>query len=294
MLLERYFSSFDNTRLYAASRGEGPAIVLCDGLGCDGFIWRRLSENLAKHHQVITWNYRGHGLSQAPRHSAALGIEALAGDLRAVMDAFGLTRTILMGHSMGAQVIFEFALRHPDRVRALITVCGSFGRPLDSLHDSDRLGRLFPFFKASVEKFPIVSQRLWRAAIRSRLAYAVASRFEVNGKIVQTSDFAPYFDHLGVMNLGVFVALVAEAQAHTTRGRLHQILTPTLIIAGDQDTFTPARISERIAKEVARAELMIVPGGSHITPIEMPELVSLRVEKFLKNLAPLSTERADA
>ena len=56
---------------------------------------------------------------------------------------------------------------------------------------------------------------------------------------------------------------------------------PTLIIAGEKDTFTPMWLSEKMAEMLPNSELMVVPTGSHTGPIEMPQLCNLRVERWL-------------
>jgi pimeloyl-ACP methyl ester carboxylesterase len=52
-------------------------------------------------------------------------------------------------------------------------------------------------------------------------------------------------------------------------------------VAGDRDSFTPPEIAQRMAKVIPRAELLMIPGGTHVAPLEHEELVVLRIEKFL-------------
>lgn len=282
MEMERYVTSFDGTKLYTSTIGQGPPIILCDGLGCAGYIWKYLKQALCGQHQIISWNYRGHGHSGRPAHPEALGISALRADLAAVMDSYGLSDAILFGHSMGVQVILEFAVHLPHRTRALVPICGSYGRPLDTLHGHGRVGKLFPLLRHVMLNYPSQGQAVWRRILRSKAAYAFASRFEVNGKIVAVADFRPYFEHLCAMDVGIFVQLLDRLQEHTVEPRLHEIKAPTLIIGGERDSFTPGWLSKRMQQHIADAELMIVPGGTHITPIEIPELVALRIERFLE------------
>ena len=96
---ERFIKSFDGTELFTSSSGDGPAIVLCDGLGCDGFIWRYIKESLRPHYRFINWHYRAHGLSRGPADPDALGMPALRADLAAVMDAYQLDKAVLFGHT---------------------------------------------------------------------------------------------------------------------------------------------------------------------------------------------------
>src|SRR5690349_21671084 len=119
MMHERFVRSFDGTELYVSVQGETSSdslpLVLCDGLGCAGFIWRHLLPELAQKHTVVRWHYRGHGLSKPPQTPDTLNIEAFRSDLAAVMSAVGIDAAVLFGHSLGAQVILEFALTHPER-----------------------------------------------------------------------------------------------------------------------------------------------------------------------------------
>ena len=64
-MIERYVDTGDGARLFATEIGRAKAdtVVLCDGLACDGFIWRYLKGTLAEHYRVIHWHYRGHGNS---------------------------------------------------------------------------------------------------------------------------------------------------------------------------------------------------------------------------------------
>ena len=92
-----------------------PALVLSDGVGCDGFIWKYLRRSLADY-RVVHWNYRGHGRTPRPRDPGRISMPDFADDLAAVLDDCGAERAVLFGHSMGVQVSLETYRRHRDRV----------------------------------------------------------------------------------------------------------------------------------------------------------------------------------
>lgn len=281
---ERWVRSFDDTELFvrASGTGAGAPIVLCDGLGCDGFIWKKLKPALEGVHRVVHWHYRGHGQSKRPTDMNALGIGPLHRDLLAVLDELGIDRTILFGHSMGVQVILETALEVPERVAGIVAVCGSYGRPLDTFHDSGLLNVLFPSLRDLTRRHPRMAQRFWTAAMMSELSYQLAMHAEVDGRLLSRATFKPYFDHLAAMDVRVFVNMLDQAREHTVEHRLHEIDAPALIVAGSRDTFTPVWLSRRMAHLIRGAELLEVPCGTHVAPLEQPELIELRVMKFLR------------
>jgi pimeloyl-ACP methyl ester carboxylesterase len=284
MAEERWVRSFDDTELFVrvSGTGTGVPIVLCDGLGCDGFIWRKLKPTLEQTHTVVRWHYRGHGQSKRPKELTALGIDALRRDLLADLDDLAADRAILFGHSMGVQVILDAAIECPERVVGLVPVCGSYGRPLDTFHDNGILNIAFPWLRDLVRRHPRLAQRLWTATMTSELSYQFAMRAEVDGRLLTRATFKPYFDHLAAMDVRVFTSMLDQVREHTVEHRLHEVNVPALIVAGERDTFTPVWLSRRMARLIRGAELLAVPCGTHVAPLEQPELVELRVQKFLR------------
>ena len=281
MAEERFVRSFDGTQLFVSRDGSGPPVLLCDGIGCDGFILRYLRPALRDQYTLIHWHYRGHGESEAPRDPDALGISELRGDLIAVLDALGLERVVLVGYSMGVQLALDFAVRFPGRVAGLVPMCGSYGHPLDTFHDTSLANTLFPYLEALVRRFPEGAQRLWSGLLRSELAYQYGVHFEVEGRLLAREDFQPYFDHLARMDVGIFFRMLEKVRHHSVGQRLHEVSAPTLVVAGERDTFTPVWLSRRMQRLIPGSEILVVPFGTHTAPLEMPELVCMRVSKFL-------------
>lgn len=275
----------DGTPIHYTVVGEGaPALVCCDGIGCDGFAWKYLVRDFAPRHRIVRWHYRGHGRSGIPQDRSRVGFDDLSADLSAVLRATGTREAVLLGHSMGVQVALEFHRRNPRQVLGLVLLCGSHGLPLDTFHDSKALKILFPSLLAAAEQHPLAAELFWRLAAGGELAYQIATRLEVNGKLVRREDFAPYFRHLSGMDPRLFLGMLKHASEHTAFDHLPAVHVPTLVVAGTADTFTPYWLSEEMHDRIAGSELLTVPGGTHVAPIEQPELISLRLEKFLDRI----------
>ncbi len=264
------------------SAGHRPPLVLCDGIGCDGYVWKYLRRDLAGAHRILHGHYRGHGRSLAPRDPACVAISDLADDLVAVMDDAAIDRGVLLGHSMGVQVVLETYRRHPQRVLALILLCGAPENPLKTFRGSDALERILPRVRAAVDRVPRLAWAVTRAVLPTKLSYSVAAKLEINAQLLHESDFMPYLRGLGRIDPRLFLGMLAEAGAHSAVEVLSTIEVPTLIVGGAQDGFTPASLSESMHRAVADAELLMVEDGSHTAPIERPRYVNGAIREFLE------------
>jgi pimeloyl-ACP methyl ester carboxylesterase len=256
-------------------------MVLCDGLGCDGFAWKYLLPELSHRHRVVRWHYRGHGKSPMPPDRSSIGVEHTVADLEHLLQTLGIENSVIYGHSMGVQVSLEYHRRHPKRVRGLVLLCGSYGNPLDTFHDHTLLRSAFPYVRTVIERFPEISKRVTSVLMKTELAVTLALRTELNPDLMLREDMAPYFEHLATMNPVAFVRTLDSLKDHSAWDHLQEIEVPTLVVGGERDKFTPVWLSRRMADAIPKADFLLVPGGSHTAPLERPELVSRSIRRFL-------------
>lgn len=283
----RYTAAPDGTRIAWTSSGAGaPPILLTDGIGCAGYVWRRLRPALARDRRVLHWNYRGHGASEPPRDPARATIGDCVADLLAVLDAAGEERAVLAGHSMGVQVALETHRRAPERVLGLVLLCGAPGRLLDTFHDSTVLRTALPWARLVLDRWPATARAGFRALVTADVAVDYALAFEVNRALLHREDLVPYFRDLSRVDPGLFVRLLSSAAEHDATDHLPEVQVPTLIVAGDRDSFTPMRLSVKMHEAIRGSELLVLPGGTHVAPLEHPELVEARLRAFLAARLP--------
>lgn len=287
-MIEGWCRAKDGTSLYYKVEGEGIPIVLSDGIGCDGYAWKHFLPFFKDRFKIVQWHYRGHGRSEMPHDMEYVSIPNICEDLNCIFEELKLEPAVIVGHSMGVQVVLEFWHMFPEKVRAIIPVHGSYGHPLDTFHDNKILATLFPHLKKFALQRKPLAQKLWEAVVPTKLAMLIATTFEVNGRLINEDDFWPYFEHIGYVDVEMFVRMLEKAQAHDAQHFLKDINVPVLIIGGEKDTFTPGWLARQMARMIPGAQLLMIPEGSHTGMMEIPELFLLSVEKFLeKRVLPL-------
>jgi pimeloyl-ACP methyl ester carboxylesterase len=278
-----YAVSSDGTPLFYESWGtrDGqPALAFCDGIGCDGYVWRYLREDFAQRFSIHP-HYRGHGRTPPPTDRKRVTIEDLADDLASVLDDAGINRAVVVGHSMGVQVALETYRRHRTRVAGLVLMCGAPSHPLRTFRGSAAMEKLLPRIQKATLRLPSVVNRVTRMLLPTRLSYEIATRLEIQRDLVQPSDFMPYLEGMSRVDIRLFLSMLSAAGDHSADDILPSIEVPTLVVSGEFDGFTPPARSREMAEAIPGAVLMEIPHGSHTAPIERPELVRNWIRDFL-------------
>jgi pimeloyl-ACP methyl ester carboxylesterase len=276
--------SFDGTPIVYRSVGKSDVpIICCNGLGVGAFFWVYFEEYFHKNRQIITWDYRGHGSSGLNGNPENYSIHALVKDGKAVMDRLAVKKAIFVGHSLGAQVVLEIYRQYPKRVAGLIPCFGTDGRPMNTFYNT-RISRYL--FKACYEigqRFPTPSNYISRLLLQNPLSFYLGGLLKImNTGMINKEDVDRYIEHILDVNPVFFTELLKNAQEHTAQDILPDIKVPTLIIAGEHDQFTPLWISKKMHRLIPESELFIVKKGSHAALVEQPELLNLRIDKFLQ------------
>ena len=176
----------------------------------------------------------GHGRSGgAPLAS----IEAMADWIVALLDAVGVTRASLVGHSMGSLVAIEAAARHPQRVAKIALIGSALPMPVAE-----------PLLDAAWHDEPKAVPGLWLLGVNQRL--------------------------MERQRPGVFGTDMAACNAYArSLDGLATIAAPVLVIAGGQDRMTPPKASKAIAAAIPGARLTVIAGSGHALMAEAPDAV---------------------
>lgn len=271
----------DGTKLAWRSRGEGPPLVLCNGITTSEFFWRRVLPRWQQQRRVITWDYKGHGASSPARMPAGTTVEAMADDLRRVLDAAQIERAPVIGFSFGSQVAFEACRLHADRLTAVVSLLGPAGRLFDTALPpiggpvAQRLLTTLSESGVGVAMFGLGS--LMRAPGAAVLVRAMGLTGHVPDR-----DITAFKRHFATMHHPSVAAIARAAGDHDARDVLPGLAMPVMIVAGDRDRFAPAStVGAPLAELQPKAELLRLPEGTHTALFEQPMDVALPIEEFL-------------
>ena len=271
------FAAVDGLQMHYEQAGQGGAVlVLLHGFAASTFSWREVRTPLAERATVIAFDRPAAGLTQRPlpvdwEGESPYSPEAQADQTVGLMDTLGIEQAILVGHSAGGTTAMLTALRHPDRVAALVLVDAAiytggtpgWVRPFLRLPQVRRLGPLF------VRSIPRWGERLGRMAWHdpSKLTPEVWEGY-------QTPLRARHWD------VGLWQLTEASHPLHLEE-RLHEIRMPVLVITGDDDRIVPTAESVRLAGELPDAGLVVIPRCGHVPHEECPEAFLDAVDGFL-------------
>ncbi|MCZ6805866.1 MAG: alpha/beta hydrolase [Deltaproteobacteria bacterium] len=279
---ERRFVSFDGTEIAYQAVGRGRPILLCNGLAGSWKAWSHQMQYFRDRYRLLSWDYRGLYESGRPNDPSAMTVSAHARDGLQLLNEEGIERVAIVGWSMGAQVALEMFRLAPDKVASLALVNGLAGRPWDYVFNLNVVGRLLPPFLRGLRSAPRVIETIIAQASRFPDAGAWIKRVGLAARTLDEGLFGVLVEDFRTLDMETYIGLLERLGEHDAWDLLPQIDVPTLLITGSRDAFTPRSAAERMARRIRGSELMVSPGATHYAALEDPEMLNLRLEKFLR------------
>lgn len=279
---ERRFASFDGTEIAYQAVGQGRPILLCNGLAGSWKAWSPQMQYFRDRYRLLSWDYRGLYGSGRPSDPSAMTVVAHARDGLHLLGEEGVERVAIVGWSMGAQVALEMFRLAPDKVASLALVNGLAGRPWDYVFNLNVVGRLLPPFLRGLRSAPRLIEAIIAQASRLPDAGEWIKRIGLAARTLDEGLFAALVEDFRTLDMRTYIGLLERLGEHDAWDLLPQIDVPTLLISGSRDAFTPRSAAERMTRRIRGSELMVIPGATHYAALEYPEILNLRLEKFLR------------
>lgn len=247
-------------RYDAAGKGD-PALVFVHCGGCERSFWDGQVAHFAAKHRVVALDLAGHGQSGAGRKDWTM--PAFGDDVVSVVEALGLKRVVLIGHSLGGPVVLEAARRIPGRVAGIVLV--------DTLVDFEQKRPAAEEIEKSLSDLQ-ADYRANLTAYMSQLLFSASTPEPVKARVLQTVLSVPQ---------EIFVAVSRSSLAYDPLPALREIKAP--IRAINSDLF-PTNV-EGNRRYVPGYQAAIMKGVGHYLMLEQPEAFNALLEEALRELA---------
>ena len=252
-------------RLWWDASGDGePPLLLIQGLGYTADMWHRILPALSASRRVIRFDNRGVGRSDLPEGEWSM--EDMADDAVRVLDAAGVNAAYVLGVSMGGVIAQEVALRHPDRVRALVLGC---------THPSGR-----DAVRASPEAVAMLFDRTPRS-VREAIEASVPFIYAAGTPRDRIDEDVAVRLRWPLRAKAYWGQLDAMRRHGGLIERLRGLDKPTLVMHGTADKLVQPENARLIADAIPGAELAWLDGAGHVFWTDQPEQSVELVTKFL-------------
>ncbi|MEU9503003.1 4-carboxymuconolactone decarboxylase [Streptomyces sp. NPDC048196] len=231
---------------------DAPVLVLGAALGTTWHMWDRQIPELTRQWRVIRFDLPGHGGS--PAH-AAPSVAELADRLIATLDGLGVDRFGYAGCNIGGAIGTQLALTRPHRVTSLALVSSS---PRYGTADAWRQ-RGVVIRTNGLDPIARTAPEHW---FTPGFAGAQPAIVEWAVQMVRTTD------------PGCYIAACEALASYDVRSSLGRVGVPTLVVVGSEDQVTPTTDARTLVAGIPDASLALVPGTSHLAPVEQPAAVT--------------------
>jgi pimeloyl-ACP methyl ester carboxylesterase len=258
--------------VHVEQAGTGEAVLLVHGFGASTYMFRTIQPTLARSFRTVAVDLSGFGYTERPQNDAAYTREGQVAMLLGVMDALGIDRAHLVGHSYGGALSLWVAAEHPNRVRSLVLLDSAAPTYPDDRRSP--LAGIGPLAKVFV-RWALSDANIRRALegsihddskVTAELVAAYASRLRLEGVVeayrglTAPAPKAPPFDWAAI-----------EASV--------------LVVWGEEDTLVPVSAGRSAAGWLSRAELVVLPGVGHMPTEEDPNGVLAAIVPFLERIS---------
>lgn len=272
------FVAAPGARLYVESAGDRsrPVLLFIHAGIAHCAMWDPQFDEFARDHFVIRYDTRGFGKTDTTDMAFSNRQDVIA-----VLDHFGVDKAVLIGCSRGGQIALDTTLEFPERVRALVSVCGGisgFAFEPDPSHPLFEItSRLFAEAEAAEEageweRLTQLEARIWADGLGQPEGRCGA---EARDKVIAMCRF----NYARLTPAGQPIQLDPPAA-----GRLKEVRAPALIVLGELDTPATQLMAQAMHAGISNAQLATLSNTAHVPSMEWPDAFNVMLREFLDAL----------
>ena len=257
----------NGARIFYQVAGSGTPILLIHGFPLSGELFQGQLAGLSSQFQVITPDLRGFGKSTTPDANGS--IATYAQDMIALMDALGIQKAIIGGHSMGGQITLEMYKEAPARFLGMILI------------DTNAMPATI-VEKAQWPAFGVQAQQKGVPSIVSTITPQMLTGAERLLNVPATTEM------MDILAEASLAGVMGGGQALATRpdytSLLPTIAVPALVLAGLDDPIYSTEVSEMLKDAIPSSQLSIIPLAEHASIYEQPAYANVLIAQFAERL----------
>jgi 3-oxoadipate enol-lactonase len=258
---------YETRGMEGSPRGARPVVFFLHGIGGDVDAWRPVNEGVMKEgYATIAMDLRGHGYSGHPRTPSSHRIINLVDDMAVILEQEGIDTVFVVGHCYGAVVGLHFALRYPERTRAVAVLSGTYRSP-------EYLGSAW-LRSLSGNMIDVLS---WLSPPPIHPGHS----YYPPGKIHKDYEMFGLARTIARNSLRSYLLTSKEIVTLDLLPRLPSISALALIVVGEEDSIFPVPISRAMHRSMNHSSFAVIPGGNHCIILNNAEEVIELLCSFL-------------
>ena len=270
------FVKVGDYNIHYIEAGQGEPMIMIHGWLCWGAYWKKVIPHLSNRYHVYAPDLLGHGISDKPLgKEVSYGTEAQAERIIAFMNALGIRKACLVGHSMGGEIAARVTLAAPDRVKGLVLVCAAGMEETPKLLPGYvRFARALHFENMAAD---MMDEAMVRRHVPSLMFYKenpMPDEFVKDVVMTNLKDKTDRRAMARVTNEGLFQSFLDK--------RCAEIRVPTLVIAAKYDVVVRPEMGERYSKLIPGSQYVCIDRAAHMVPWEQAEQVAANIVRVMK------------
>jgi len=283
-----FFKTEDNEQIFFVKNFtkvdlSKPILVFNYGLVCSNYHWKFQTEYFDKKgYQILTHDYRGHFQSTGAHDIKKITFPQMAKDVADLCSHLGITKALMLGHSMGVNISLQLAKDYPSLVSGMVLISGTFINVKDIMFDTNLMEFIAPLAALGLEKYPDLFNKFWTTGGMNPVFREIIHTTGFNRSRVSKEFIEIYLNRVGQLGADVFFQLFNEMTRQNIAGSLAKMTMPSLIIGGHKDNVIPNHLQRTLASLLPNSETYFLKDGSHVPQADYPEFINERIEIFIQ------------
>jgi len=268
------FKKISGLNIHVLNAGKGSPVILVHGFMGMAYDWRYNIEELGQHFSVYALDLPGFGYSDKPLNFDYTS-KGYAEFILYFLDAYRIKRAVLVGNSMGGQIVLTVCLKYPERVAGLVLI------------DSGGYPQSVQFVPFKILKLPIIGQISMALVSRPVIRTMLRRGIYFNNSFVTDEVIDNYYGVYRTVNARKMPPVIMRSIMKDEAGiisRLDEIKCPTLVIWGAEDRVISPAKAEMFRRDIRGASLLMVPRAGHMPQVEKSRTVNRALIGFISKV----------